>query len=269
MDLYRFRAFLDNEECEQAKRFRLEKDQRRFIARRGKLRQLLSQLLDCEPSQVPLSRNSFGKPFVRKTDLRFNASHSRNIALIAVAHGQEVGCDIEARDARFASQVDFERIFSTSEARELRCLDPSEQVEAFFNCWTRKEAYIKALGCGVSRPLGSFDVSLTPGKPAELLRGCSGWSVASFEPVPGFQAAVVVAAADWWPNFQSISQEFLRRNRVDELGAPHSVTSPHVLETGDELANTNPMRPQRSLCRPGERSQVSSVSPPCSGKASR
>ena len=111
MDLYRFRAFLDNEECEQAKRFRLEKDQRRFIARRGKLRQLLSQLLDCEPSQVPLSRNSFGKPFVRKTDLRFNASHSRNIALIAVAHGQEVGCDIEARDARFASQVDFERFF--------------------------------------------------------------------------------------------------------------------------------------------------------------
>ncbi len=89
----------------------------------------------------------------------------------------------------------------STEIRALRALAPGEQTQAFFNCWTRKEAYIKARGYGLSLALDSFDVSLCPDEKATLLRGCAGWSVESFEPAPGFQAAVVAPGADWRVRF--------------------------------------------------------------------
>jgi 4'-phosphopantetheinyl transferase len=203
IDLRRLSALLDDEEGERAERFRFDQDRRRYIARRGRLREILSQSLGCPASRIRFAWNAFGKPFVKEANLRFNVSHSRNIALVAIAHGRELGCDIELRDPRFASEQIPERFFSPSEIRALRDLDPTPQVEAFFNCWTRKEAYIKARGYGLSLPLDSFDVSLAPDEPAALLRGCNGWSVKSFEPVAGFQAAVVAEATDWRLNFQA------------------------------------------------------------------
>jgi 4'-phosphopantetheinyl transferase len=85
----------------------------------------------------------------------------------------------------------------------LRSLPLNEQTEAFFNCWTRKEAYIKAVGHGFSIALDSFDVSLAPGEPAALRRGCEGWSVHSFEPLAGFQAAVVAQGTNWRLSFKT------------------------------------------------------------------
>jgi len=203
IDLSRLSALLDDEEAERAERFRFDRDRRRFIARRGILRELLSQSLGRPAALIRFGRNAFGKPFAMETDLRFNVSHSCNIVLIAMTHERELGCDIEMRDPRFAFERIPERFFSPAETIALRGLRPTQQIEAFFNCWTRKEAFIKARGCGFALPLDSFDVSLAVDEPAALLRGCDGWSVKSFEPVPGFQAAIVAEATDWRLNLRT------------------------------------------------------------------
>jgi 4'-phosphopantetheinyl transferase len=192
----RLGALLDDVERARAARFRFDRDRRRYIVRHGRLRQLLGGYLGCAPARVRLAWGRFGKPIVAGGGLHFSVSKSRRLALYAVALDREVGCDVEYRDARYAAQRIAERFFSPAEVRALRGLDPARQTEGFFNCWTRKEAYLKARGDGLGAALDSFDVTLAPGEPAALLRGGDGWSVAAFEPAPGFQAAVVAAGAD-------------------------------------------------------------------------
>ena len=153
--------------------------------------------MDCDPAGVAFVHNAYGKPAIAQSDLRFNLSHSHGMALYAFCRHAEVGCDIERRDPKFAAEQIPERFFSPDEVRALRSLPLNEQTEAFFNCWTRKEAYIKAVGHGLSIALDSFDVSLVPGELPALLRGCEGWSVQSFEPLAGFQAAVVAQGTNW------------------------------------------------------------------------
>ena len=194
-DLDRLDRLLSREERDRAWRFRREQDRRRYIVRRGRLRELLASYLDCAPACVRVSSTLFGKPFVDGCDLEFNISRSHNVALYAIARGMAVGCDIERRDPHFAADRIAEQFFSPGEVRALRALPPAQQVEGFFNCWTRKEAFVKARGCGLSLALDRFDVSLVPDKPATLLRGGAGWSVRSFEPMPGYQAAVVANGA--------------------------------------------------------------------------
>jgi 4'-phosphopantetheinyl transferase len=196
-DVNQLHALLDGEEAHHSQRFHSEQLRRRFIVRRGKLRELLSDYADCSPADIHFLSNEFGKPFLEDNDLQFNVSHSGNICLVAVARGREVGCDIERRDPTFPS-IDIARaFFAPAEVRTFMMLEQTQQVEAFFNCWTRKEAYIKACGYGVSFPLDKFEVSLTPGEPAALLRGCGDWSVKSFRPSPAFQAAVVARGTEW------------------------------------------------------------------------
>lgn len=187
-----YEAMLLPEELGHARQFHFATDAERYIVRRGKLRELLAIQLGCRPREVPLSCNSFGKPRVNGTDLRFNLSHSRGVALYVFARNAEVGCDIEWRRPEFAREEVAERFFSEQELQSLRAVPRSRRVEAFFNCWTRKEAFIKALGFGVSYPLKAFDVSLAPGEPATLLRGPLGWSMRSCEPLKGLQAAIAV-----------------------------------------------------------------------------
>jgi 4'-phosphopantetheinyl transferase len=203
VDLKQLATFLSDEETARCARLRYDRDRYRYVVRRGQLREALSGYLGCSPSRVPLGYHALGKPLVDGTDLRFNVSHSRNIALFAIARGLELGCDIEMLDSSFAYDKIPERFFSAYEVGAWRDLDPTARLEGFFNCWTRKEAYLKARGFGLSVSLDSFDVSLAPGVPAALLRGCDGWSVQSFSPAAGFQAAVVAEATDWRLNFQS------------------------------------------------------------------
>src|SRR5262249_37254962 len=136
-----------------------------------------------------------GKPSVAGDAVHFNVSKSRRLALFAIARDRDVGCDIEYRDPRYAAQHIAERFFAPAEVRALRALDATRRTEGFFNCWTRKEAYLKARGDGLATALDSFEVSLAPDQPAALLRGCDGWAVAAFEPAPGYHAAVVAAGA--------------------------------------------------------------------------
>lgn len=197
VDFGRFADMLADDEHGCARRFRFERDRRRYIVRRGRLRELLSRYLGTSPPQVRLRAGPFGKPGLAEGDVRFSLSHSHGIALFAIVRGLEVGCDIERRDRRFAFEQIADQFFSPLEARTLGSLPAARQAEAFFNCWTRKEAYVKARGLGLSLPLNSFDVSLAPSEAAVLLRGCEGWSVQAFEPVPFYHAAVVVQGDNW------------------------------------------------------------------------
>lgn len=199
------RAFFEtlaDDERRKAERFRFEKDRRHFVAGRGGLRAILSRYLDLEPEQLRFSYNRYGKPtLVAETggrDLSFNLSHAAGVALCALTRGREVGVDVEFIREDFAGLDIAERFFSLKEVEALRALPPDVRAPAFFNCWTRKEAYIKALGEGLSHPLDTFTVSLAPGEPAALLATENNptvaheWTLREVSLEDGYVAAVAV-----------------------------------------------------------------------------
>jgi 4'-phosphopantetheinyl transferase len=158
--------------------------------------------LDVEPSQLRFRYNRYGKPALAgelaEDWLRFNLSHSHGLALYAFTENREIGVDLEFIRPELAGEEIARRFFSSAEAAELAALPSHLRTEAFFNCWTRKEAYIKARGKGLSLPLDQFDVSLAPGKPAALLRArgepdeSSRWSLTALAPAQGYVAALAV-----------------------------------------------------------------------------
>jgi 4'-phosphopantetheinyl transferase len=192
---------LSDSERERARRFVYERDRRRFIVGRGRLRELLAERLGVLPKSLEFTYGAHGKPALAPrfadSNLRFNVSHSQDLALYAVAVGREVGIDVEAvRRLPDADEI-AERFFSPHENEAYRALDPWDRPLGFFNCWTRKEAFVKALGEGLSHPLHSFEVTLGPRQAARFLRignalgsNC-GWRVRGFCPATGFVAAVV------------------------------------------------------------------------------
>ncbi len=184
---------LSPDELARAARFRFEKHRNRFIACRSALREILGEYLDTDPRAIEFAYNPHGKPAVTGVHfgVHFNVSHSGELAVIAVSRTRELGVDVERIDPRFAGEQIPERFFSAAEIAALRSLPEHLQIEAFFLCWTRKEAYVKARGVGLSLELSSFDVTLAPGEPAAFLRGADGWEIEAFTPAPGFAAAVV------------------------------------------------------------------------------
>jgi 4'-phosphopantetheinyl transferase len=195
------------DEQERSERFYFQKDRDAFIVARGVLRNILGRYVNLDPSQLRFCYSAFGKPSLagmqNQIDLRFNLSHSHGVALFAVACSREIGVDVEQMRPDVATEQIARRFFSRVEVTALLSLPASLQAEAFFNCWTRKEAYIKARGEGFSLPLDKFDVSLVPGQPAALLGSrvdpeevyC--WSLTELTPGPGFAAALVVEHHDW------------------------------------------------------------------------
>jgi 4'-phosphopantetheinyl transferase len=195
-------ALLSPSERQRADRFAFERDRRRFIVARARLRQLLAARLDIQPEKIELLYGPHGKPAVADSDLHFNVSHCDNLAVYAFSWGHEIGVDVEAV-RWFVDAGDIAaRFFSRRENVAYAALDPLDKPLGFFNCWTRKEAFIKALGDGLDHPLDSFDVSLAPNEPPKILRVDNtpgercGWSVESFVPMPGFVAAVVTENHD-------------------------------------------------------------------------
>ena len=198
----RLRVTLSPDELDRAARFHFLRDRQHFIAARGILRDILSRYLKRSPAELAFSYSSFGKPKLAiecsAGDLQFNLSHSGGIALYAVARGREVGIDLERIEPKFADDGIAEKFFSRNEVAVLRSLPASARLHAFFNCWTRKEAYVKARGAGLYIPLDSFEVSLTPGEPAVFLsKGESGWSLRALTLDPDCMAAVAVEGNDW------------------------------------------------------------------------
>ena len=169
-----FLRTLDLDERERAHRFHFEKHRRRFILGRGFLRLLLGRYLKIAPEEVRFGYGPYGKPSLadehKASGLRFNASHSHELAVYAFVQEREIGVDVEYVKDDFQSEEIAQRFFSAQEVQMLTALPKHERHAAFFRCWTRKEAYIKAIGSGLSHPLDQFDVTLTADEPAALLR---------------------------------------------------------------------------------------------------
>lgn len=204
-----FTQILDADEISRAARFHFARDRGRFIAARGILRKLLARYLGREACELKFLYGPRGKPSLEPRDaitaIRFNISHSQGLGILAFSRISELGVDVEQVRIINAEEI-AERFFSPEELAELLALPRDARTEGFFRCWTRKEAYVKALGDGLLIPLNSFSVSLTPGRQATLKSADSDtWSLYSFDPVDGFVAAVVAAGPDvkvshWeWP----------------------------------------------------------------------
>lgn len=195
--LERFRTTLEADELERAGRFHFEKHRRHFIVARGFLRSVISRYLRTQPEALRFEYGPYGKPALASEHvLRFNLSHSHEIALLAVAVDAELGVDVEHIRADFASEDIARRFFSRAEVEVFNALQQKEQVAAFFRCWTRKEAYIKAIGKGLSQALDAFDVTLAPGVEPRLLRtegdDAARWWMSDVEVGEGYAGALVV-----------------------------------------------------------------------------
>lgn len=200
--LARFSGLLSPDELARAARFVFPHDRQRFIVSRATLRLLLGKYLRTPPDSVQIEVGPYGKPHMAGNnlsfDLKFNLSHSHGMAVFAFAAEREVGIDIEKIREHFASRDIAKRYFSPQEIAKLDALRPQLYTLGFFQCWTRKEAYIKARGEGLQIPLDSFSVSVEPGCPPEIAFSDSErWSMYSFAPFPEFAAAVVAEKSDW------------------------------------------------------------------------
>lgn len=195
-------AVLSEFERRRAARLSFEIVRARFIVARAMLRRLLAKRLGAQPEEIEFVYNDQGKPALGArfdgSRLFFNVSHCDDLAVYAFSSAGEIGVDVEA--VRWFADADdvAARVFSPAEQRAYAALDPLQRPVGFFNCWTRKEAFVKAVGEGLHRPLDSFDVSLGPDEPAKIIRventpgeRC-GWDVESFVPMRGFVGAVVV-----------------------------------------------------------------------------
>jgi 4'-phosphopantetheinyl transferase len=152
-------AILDDEERARAERFSFERDRRRFVARRAFLRRVLAGYTGAAPASLRYHRSSFGKPELVAADgLTFSTSHAAGLAIVAVATHGEVGVDVE-RLRPMPDALDIaRRFFAAAELEHLRSVPTSMRSRAFLRLWTRKEAYVKAVGRGLSMPLADFDV---------------------------------------------------------------------------------------------------------------
>ncbi len=203
VDLTPHACLLSPDERERAARFGVLEARRQFVFGRAILRQLLGACLRIDPAALALGYQPRGKPVVAQStageNLRFNLSHSGRLVAVALAWGREVGVDIEQLQQLDDGEHLAGRIFSTRELCELRALPKHQQQEAFFNGWTRKEAYLKATGEGLTDALPAIEVTLAPGKAPELLglpaapEAMRQWSIQSIPMPPGFVGAVVIA----------------------------------------------------------------------------
>ena len=205
---------LSDDEWARANRFRFDRHRRQYVVGRGALRTLLAAYLGIRPEQVTFSYGPRGKPFLaplipsplspvpgereKSEDLYFNLSNSDEMALVAFVLGREIGADIEYLKPMPDCEQIAERFFSESERVVLRGIPPERKEEAFFNCWTRKEAYLKAVGEGLAAPLDSFDVTLALGEPPRMLTlkgdaaAASRWLFEHLRPAPDYIGAIAI-----------------------------------------------------------------------------
>jgi 4'-phosphopantetheinyl transferase len=197
---------LAEDEVVRAERFHVEKDRKHYIVARALLRKVLAAYLAATAEQLRFNYGGKGKPSlagIEKSLLNFNLAHSHGKAIYAFSRGRELGVDLEFIREDFGEKEIAERFFSPGEIAAFRNVPADLTKQAFFNCWTRKEAYIKARGEGLSMPLDVFDVSLLPGEPAALLRNhkepaeVRRWSMQSLSVPDGYVAALVVERQSW------------------------------------------------------------------------
>lgn len=202
---------LSPDERQRASSFRFDRHRDRYVAGRGAIRSLLGRYLACAPHEIQFVYGAHGKPEVfhpkRGSRLRFNLAHSADLALFALCHDRRIGIDLERKRALADMTQLVSRNFSARESATWRSLPQRERTSAFFNCWVRKEAFVKAVGEGLSYPLQDFDVTLSPGDIPDLT-AVSGdvelarkWSLFEISVAPDYAAAVVVEGRGWQLRF--------------------------------------------------------------------
>lgn len=210
-EIERLQSLLSPDEQERADRFHFSIHRDRFIVARGVLRSLLGRYLNLNPQAIGFVYSEKGKPSLapehNDPSLQFNLSHSQTLALYAIARNRAVGIDVEEIRDNYPHEKIASQFFSAEEVAVLQQLPPELKPQAFFNCWTRKEAYIKATGTGLSLPLDQFSVSLIPGEPAQLLQ-ISGnpeevkrWRLQEIRPGLGYAGAIAVSGHGWQAQF--------------------------------------------------------------------
>lgn len=203
---------LSSDEWKRANRFIFEQDRRNFIVARGILRDILSQYLHCQPADVLFHYETNGKPGLSLTEasirLEFNLSHSSGFLVMAITSGKRVGVDVELIRPLPDLNLIASHSFSEYEQNMLSSLTEEEKQLGFFRCWTRKEAYLKARGSGLSIPLDSFDMSLSADNPIGMLSNrldpdeVSRWSFYTFVPFQGFIGALAIEGQAVAPCFR-------------------------------------------------------------------
>ena len=205
----RLYATLGCDERTRSAQFRFERDRERFIVAHGVLRDLLGRYLQCQPGRIRYVYNAFGKPDLSPESgslITFNLSHSAGLALIAIAAAASVGVDLESIRAQPDYAEVARRFFSAAEVDQLSALPSDRYAEAFFSCWTKKEAYLKACGQGLSVSLDSFSVPVTadPADGPVDLDGASDslvparrWSLYTIQPAPGYIGALAIEGSGW------------------------------------------------------------------------
>jgi 4'-phosphopantetheinyl transferase len=198
---------LSEGELARSRRFYAELDRKRFIICRGILRVILGQYLSVKPNHFQIHYQSWGKPYLLTRtglgSLQFNLSHSQGHALYAFAIDREIGVDLEyIRSTSDLGEI-APKVFSAREYAILCKLPANMRADAFFACWTRKEAHLKAVGSGLADPLVDIEVSVAPDEPGQLLRSFDDqgdedkWSLENLFPAPGYAAALAVEGHDW------------------------------------------------------------------------
>jgi 4'-phosphopantetheinyl transferase len=170
----RLAELLSGDERERADRFRFDRDRARYVVGRGLLRLLLGRYVDVDAAALRFGYGPQGKPALLGDGPQFNLAHSGATALYAFSPDSQLGVDVELMQPGFTDDGIAERFFSSVEVKTLRALPEEDRAQAFLACWTRKEAFLKARGDGLTLALDSFDVTLAPGEPPALLR--TGWS---------------------------------------------------------------------------------------------
>jgi len=198
---------LSEDEGQRADRFHFAHDRLHYIVARGLLRTLLGRYLQQPPGELRFTYNPYGKPTLAsvpgQANVSFNLSHSGGLVLYAFARRRDLGIDVEKMRTNLVYEQIAEHVFSVGERDVLRALPADQKVDAFFNGWARKEAYIKARGRGLSLPLTEFDVTMRPAEPARLIstRGepeaVHAWSLQELPIDPGYKAALVVEGHGW------------------------------------------------------------------------
>lgn len=195
-----FAGVLSADERARAKRFVFDRDRDQFVTTRAVLRHLLGGYLERDPGDIEFEYNRHGKPRLigQGSPLEFNVSHSSDAAVFAFSRAGAVGVDVEAIRNIADGDSLAERFFAPNEARTLRAVPPALRDQAFFNCWTRKEAFIKALGDGLSHALDSFEVTLAPSDPVRVVQvggdtwEARHWTLTALPPEPGYAGALAV-----------------------------------------------------------------------------
>src|SRR5262245_12146118 len=198
VDLDRGRGLLSPDERERAVRFRFERHRRRYLVAHIALHEILGRYLGIDPGRLSFDLGANGKPSLTRAlanGIEFNLSHSDEMALIAVSHGRELGVDIEQVREKFEFQEVAERFFTAQEVAALRALPTALQRQAFYQCWTSKEAFLKAKGTGLSGALDEVNISLSSGGRATIAACVFSWTLCEVKPIADYEAALVVAGA--------------------------------------------------------------------------